>query len=70
MSSDTKNCKKENTHIANFPSSAKLAGVMCQLSFREEVAPQPSPGELALIAGLLSELIDQLLLTPEVEIEE
>lgn len=53
-----------------FKDSAMVPGVMCHLALRAPITAQPSAEELALISGLLPELIGQLLADPDVEFKE
>ena len=50
--------------------SAMVPGVRCHLTLRAPISEQPSTAELALISGLLPELIEQLLFDGDVDYKE
>lgn len=41
--------------------SAKVAGCRCELALHAPISAQPSAAELALVSGVLPELLEQLL---------
>lgn len=50
--------------------SAKVPGVICHLALRAPMTAQPSAAELALISGLLPELLGQLMTESAADSEE
>jgi len=50
--------------------SAMVPGVRCHLALRSPISEQPSADELALISGVLPELIEQLLFDADVDYKE
>ena len=47
-----------------------VPGVRCHLALRSPISGQPSADELALISGVLPELIEQLLFDVDVDYQE
>ena len=57
---------------AGIPSSdsAMVPAVSCHLALRAPISAQPSAAELALISGVLPELIEQLLFDTDIDYKE
>lgn len=61
---------EENHPSIPLSDSAMVPGVTCHLTLRSPLSKQPSAAELALISGLLPELIEQLLFDADVDFKE
>jgi len=61
---------KENHPSIPLSDSAMVPGITCHLTLRSPLSKQPSAAELALISGLLPEIIEQLLFDADVDFKE
>lgn len=70
MSSEDRIFSHTEKHISILSAdSAMVPGVVCQLTLRAEITARPSAAELALVSGLLPELLEQMLSDSDVEFE-